>query len=84
MRFPLLQLYQMNRSHPLVQVDDTDEWIQWESCNLDGLPPEREPGSMTNHGKIPQGQYDNLPEVFIDTNGTEHRIEDIHTMKSSQ
>jgi|TARA_R100000808_G_C2087005_1_gene108805 hypothetical protein len=73
----------MNRSHPLVQVDDTDEWIQWESCNLDGLPPEREPGSMTNHGKIPQGQYDNLPEVFIDTNGTEHRIEDIHTMKSS-
>ena len=83
MRFPLLQLYQMNRSHPLVQVDDTDKWIQWESCNLDGLPPEREPGSMTNHGKIPQGQYDNLPEVFIDTNGTEHRIEDIHTMKSS-
>ena len=83
MRFPLLQLYQMNRSHPLVQVDDTDEWIQWESCNLDGLPPEREPGSMTNHGKIPQGQYDNLPEMFIDTNGTEHRIEDIHTMKSS-
>ena len=83
MRFPLLQLYQLNRSHPLVQVDDTDEWIQWESCNLDGLPPEREPGSMTNHGKIPQGQYDNLPEVFIDTNGTEHRIEDIHTMKSS-
>tara|TARA_Y100001936_G_C16041707_1_gene651995 strand:+ start:1557 stop:1778 length:222 start_codon:yes stop_codon:yes gene_type:complete len=73
----------MNRSHPLVQVDDTDEWIQWESCNLDGLPPEREPGSMTNHGKIPQGQYDNLPEVFVDTNGTEHRIEDIHTMKSS-
>ena len=83
MRFQLLQLYQMNRSHPLVQVDDTDEWIQWESCNLDGLPPEREPGSMTNHGKIPQGQYDNLPEVFVDTNGTEHRIEDIHTMKSS-
>ena len=83
MRFPLLQLYQLNRSHPLVQVDDTDEWIQWKSCNLDGLPPEREPGSMTNHGKIPQGQYDNLPEVFIDTNGTEHRIEDIHTMKSS-
>ena len=83
MRFPLLQLYQLNRSQPLVKVGESDEWIQWESCNLDGLPPEREPGSMTNHGKIPQGQYDNLPEVFIDTNGTEHRIEDIHTMKSS-
>ena len=83
MRFPLLQLYQLNRSQPLVKVGESDEWIQWKSCNLDGLPPEREPGSMTNHGKIPQGQYDNLPEMFIDTNGTEHRIEDIHTMKSS-
>ena len=83
MRFPLLQLYQLNRSQPLVKVGESDEWIQWESCNLDGLPPEREPGSMTNHGKIPQGQYDNLPEVFVDTNGTEHRIEDIHSVKSS-
>ena len=84
MRFPLLQLYKMNRSQPLVKVGDSDEWIQWMSCNLDGLPPERLPGSMTDHGKIPQGQYEDLPEVFIDTNGTEHRIEDIHTMKSSQ
>ena len=84
MRFPLLQLYQLNRSQPLVKVGDSDEWIQWMSCNLDGLPPERLPGSMTDHGKIPQGQYEDLPEVFIDTNGTEHRIEDIHTMKSSQ
>ena len=83
MRFPLLQLYKMNRSQPLVKVGDSDEWIQWMSCNLDGLPPERLPGSMTDHGKIPQGQYEDLPEVFIDTNGTEHRIEDIHTMKSS-
>ena len=83
MRFPLLQLYKMNRSQPLVKVGDSDEWIQWMSCNLDGLPPERLPGSMTDHGKIPQGQYEDLPEVFIDTNGTEHRIEDIHTLKSS-
>ena len=83
MRFPLLQLYQLNRSQPLVKVGESDEWIQWKSCNLDGLPPERLPGSMTDHGKIPQGQYEDLPEVFIDTNGTEHRIEDIHTMKSS-
>jgi hypothetical protein len=73
----------MNRSHPLVQVDDTDEWIQWESCNLDGLPPEREPGSMTNHGKIPQGQYDNLPETFTAMDGKEYLIARIYTMKSS-
>ena len=84
MRFPLLQLYQLNRSQPLVLIEGNEEWILWKSCNLDGLPPERLPGSMTDHGKIPQGQYEDLPEVFIDTNGTEHRIEDIHTMKSSQ
>ena len=54
------------------------------SCNLDGLPPEREPGSMTDHGRITKGQWDDLPEVFIDTNGTEHRIEDIHMLKGSK
>ena len=84
MRFPLLQLYSMNRSQPLVKVDDLDEWIQWKSCNLDGLPPEREPGSMTDHGRIPKGQYDNLPETFEDMNGVEHRIEDIHMLKGSK
>ena len=84
MRFPLLQLYQMNRSQPLVKVGDSDLWLQWKYCNLDGLPPEREPGSMVNHGKIPQGQYENLPEVFEDMNGTEHRIEDIHTLRASK
>ena len=85
MRFPLEQLYSMNMSQPLVKVGESDEWVQWMSCNLDGLPPRREPGtvSMVSHGKLSKGQWDNLPEVFIDTNGTEHRIEDIHIMKSS-
>ena len=81
MKFPLLQLYQMNKTQPLVKVGDSDEWVQWLSCNLDGYPPEREPGTMTDHGKIPKGQWDNLPVVFIDTDGTEHRIEDIHMVK---
>ncbi len=83
MRFPLLQLYKMNRSQPLVKVGDSDEWIQWMSCNLDGLPPERLPGSMTDHGKIPQGQYEDLPEKFTAMDGKEYLIGRIHTMKSS-
>ena len=83
MRFPLIQLYAFNRSKPLVQVDDRDEWVQWDTCDLEGLPPERVNVSMTNMGKLSQGQYDNLPEMFKDINGTEYRIEDIHTMKSS-
>ena len=83
MRFPLIQLYAFNRSKPLVQVDDSDEWVQWDTCDLEGLPPERVNVSMTNMGKLSQGRYDNLPEMFKDINGTEYRIEDIHTMKSS-
>ncbi len=81
MKFPLIQLYSMNRSQPLVGVGDVE--VQWMSCNLEGLPPEREGGSMVNHGSIPRGQYENLPEVFIDTDGKEHRIKDIHSVKSS-
>ena len=84
MTFPLTQLYTNNKSKPLVQVDDTDEWIQWDTCDLEGLPPERLPGSMTDMGKVPKGQWDNLPEKFTATNGKEYKIEDIHTLKGSK
>jgi hypothetical protein len=81
MRFPLIQLYVMNRSKPIVGIDITE--VQWDYCDLEGLPPEREGVSMVNHGKIPSGQHKDLPEVFTDTEGNEHRIEDINTMRSS-
>ena len=84
MRFPLGQLYELNRTKPLVQVDDTDEYIQWDYCDLEGLPPERLPGSMTDMGKIPKGQWDNLPEKFTATDGKEYKIEDISSMRPSK
>ena len=84
MKFPLHQLYDINESKPLVQVDDTGEWIQWDTCDLEGLPPKRERGSMTDHGAISKGQYENLPTMFTDTNGKEHKIEDIHSLTSSK
>ena len=83
MKFLLLQLNNMNYTKPLVQVDDTDEWVQWDTCDLEGLPTEMEGVSMTSHGKIPRGQRDNLPEKFTATNGKEYMIEDIHTLQSS-
>tara|TARA_Y100000590_G_scaffold57169_1_gene60026 strand:- start:95 stop:346 length:252 start_codon:yes stop_codon:yes gene_type:complete len=83
MRFPLLQLYQLNRSKPLVKVGESDEWVQWDTCDLEGLPPERDGGSMTDHGKIPRGQYEDLPETFIAMDGKEYLIGRIHMMKSS-
>ena len=84
MKFPLGSLYSNNRSKPLVQVDDTDEYIQWDYCDLEGLPPEREKGSMTDMGKIPKGQWDNLPEKFTATDGKEYKIDDISSLRPSK
>ena len=86
MRFPLSSLYSMNRTKPLVQVDDTDEWVQWDTCDLEGLPPERigthggKP-NMTDMGKLPKGQWDNLPTTFCATNGGHYIIANIHTLR---
>ena len=77
MKIHLYQLHQFQTSRPLVQFDDTEEWIQWDYCDLEGLPPEILPGSMTDMGKIPKGQWDNLPTMFKATNGKEYPIEDI-------
>ena len=83
MKFPLIQLYTFNRSKPIVVVNhwENDKEVQWDYCDLEGLPPEREPGSMTDHGKIPSGQWDNLPETFTATNRAKYLIENIHILK---
>ena len=83
MKISLIQLDKMNYSKPLVQLGDVDEWIQWDSCDLEGLPTEMVGVSMTNMGKIPKGQWDNLPEKFTATDGKEYKIEDIHSLRSS-
>ena len=77
MKFPLLQLYVFNRSKPTVEVRDVEGRLQWDECDLTGLPPERENPTPTDHGKIPKGQWDNLPEMFKATDGKEYPIEDI-------
>ena len=77
MKFPLLQLYVFNRSKPTVEVRDVEGKLQWDECDLTGLPPERENPTPTDHGKIPKGQWDNLPKMFKATNGKEYPIEDI-------
>ena len=57
-------------------------------CDLDGLPPERVGTrggmpTMTDMGKPAPGQWDNLPEVFVSTDGDTYKIEDIHSLTSS-
>ena len=77
MKFPLIQLYVFNRSKPIVSVRGIEGKLQWDDCDLTGLPPERIEPTMTDHGKIPKGQYDNLPKMFKATDGKEYLIEDI-------
>ena len=84
MKIHLFQLHQFQTSKPLVQLDDTDEYIQWDYCDLEGLPPMRLPGSMHDMGKIPKGQWDNLPTTFFAINGGQYIIANIHTLKPSR
>ena len=83
MKFPVLQLDSMNHRKPFVQLGDMDEWIQWDTCDLEGLPTEMVGVSMTSHGKIPKGQWDNLPEVFTSVEGDVYTIKDICELRSS-
>jgi len=77
MKFPLVQLYAFNRCKPNIVVKGIEGELQWDECDLTGLPPEREGVTVTDCGKIPKGQYDNLPKMFRATDGKEYLIEDI-------
>ena len=86
MKIHLFQLHQFQTSRPLVQFDDTEEWIQWDYCDLEGLPGEIVLGTKTMHhmGVIPKGQWDNLPEKFTATDGKEYKIDDISSLRPSK
>jgi len=77
MKFPLIKLYDFNISKPTVQVEGIEGELQWDECDLTELPPYRTGITNTDMGKIPKGQWDNLPEKFTATNGKEYLIEDI-------
>ena len=88
MRFPLINLYNLNRCKPIVQVEGIEGLLQWDYCDLEGLPPERvgtREGmpTMTDKGKPAPGQYDNLPSTFFATNGGQYIIANIHTLRPS-
>ena len=81
MNFPLDTLYQLNRSKPLVEVEGIDRELQWNECDLSGLPPERIEMSYTSKGKPPKGQWDNLPKTFKATDGEKYLIDNITALK---
>ena len=77
MRITLQQRHRFNKAKPIVQLDGSDEKIQWDECDLSNSPPYRLKGSMTAHGKFPPYNYDELPTTFKDTDGNEHNVNDI-------
>ena len=81
--FPLDTLYQLNRGKPFVEVEGIDGDIQWDECDLSGLPPERIGVSYTSQGKPPKGQWDNLPKTFKAMNGGEYFIDHIITIRGT-
>ena len=81
MNFPLDTLYQLNRGKPFVKVEGIDGELQWDECDLSGLPPERIGVSYTSQGKPPKGQWDNLPKTFKAMDGEEHLIDNITALK---
>ena len=83
LKFIYLNLYKFNQSKPICEVNDV--LVQWDECDLSNLPPLIEPGtaSMISHGKFSKYNDEDLPTTFRDTDGNEHNIEDIHSLKSS-
>ena len=86
MKFPLSQLHKLGKSKPMVEVVGVEGELQWDYCNLEGLPGEIVPGTktMTHMGVVPKGQWDNLPETFTATDGKEYKMDDIHTLIPSK
>lgn len=83
MKITLAQRHLFNGSQPMCQIRDSEDWVQWDECDLSDCPPYRLKGSMHAHGKFPTYKYEELPTVFKDTNGNEHNVDDIVAYKSS-
>ena len=82
MVFTLWILYKMNENKPFVRVTgiDDDIELQWDYCDMEGLPPKRTGMSFHNNGKISTVPHEELPKTFFATRGGEYFIEHIHTV----
>ena len=77
MRFTLWQLYKMNKSKPYVEVTGIDDEmeLQWDYCDMEGLPPKRTGTTMTDHGRVSTVPYEELPKIFYAKSGGKYFIE---------
>ena len=82
MKFTLSQLYTNNESKPFVRVTGIDGDLQWDECNLEGMPPQITGMSFHNMGKTSIVPHEELPKTFDAMNGGEYFIENINTVWS--
>ena len=80
MKYTLSQLYTNNKTKPFVNITDIDADIQWDECDLEGMPDRITGTSYHNMGKTSKVVYDELPKTFKAIDGNEYLIEDIHTI----
>ena len=78
MKFTLSQLYTYNVQKPFIKVVDVDKDLQWNECDLTGMPSKRTGASFHDMGKTSVVPYDELPKTFKTIDGDEYRIENIH------
>ena len=84
MKIHLSQLHSTNKSKPIVEVVGVEEQLQWDYCDLEGLPPEVVGKTVHDMGTIPKGQYENLPKTFYATTGGQYIIGSIYNLRSSR
>tara|TARA_R100001377_G_scaffold32182_1_gene17574 strand:+ start:268 stop:516 length:249 start_codon:yes stop_codon:yes gene_type:complete len=77
MKFTLSQLYTNNDRKPFIKVGGDDIDLQWDNCNLEGMPAKITGASFHNNGKTSIVPHEELPKKFKAIDGNEYFIEDI-------
>ena len=80
MKFTLSQLYTYNMRKPFIKVVGVDRDLQWNECDLTGMPSKKTGASFHNMGKTSAVPFDELTKTFLAIDGDEYLIEDIHTI----
>ena len=80
MKFLLIQLYAYNRCKPTVQVEGVEGKLQWDECDLEGMPPQKTGMSAHDMGKTSIVPHEELQTIFKAIDGNEYLIEDIHAI----
>ena len=81
MKFTLSQLYSNNKRKPFIRVVDIDGDLQWDKCDLEGMPPKVTGASYHDMGKTSIVPHEELPKTFKAMDGGVYLIDNITILK---